>query len=46
MLTAQGCTARRRRLWESLPRPCDAIVIADPQHLTYLANFAISPFGR
>lgn len=44
MLTAEGCAARRRRLWESLPRPCDALLIADPQHLVYLANLVVSPF--
>lgn len=44
MLTAPGCAARRERLWKALPAPCDVLVIADPQHLIYLANFAISPF--
>lgn len=46
MLTAEGCKNRRRRLWESIPqseRP-DWIVIADPQHQMYFANFWESPF--
>jgi Xaa-Pro aminopeptidase len=44
MLTAEGCRARRARLWERLdPRP-DALVISNPKHLTYLANFVLSPF--
>ena len=45
MLTAEGCAARRARLWGALPRPCDLLVVADPQHLIYLANFAPSPFS-
>ncbi|WZO98003.1 M24 family metallopeptidase [Isosphaeraceae bacterium EP7] len=44
MLTAEGCRARRKRLWESLPTPCDALVVADPQHLVYFANFFVTPF--
>ncbi len=44
MLTAEGCGARRKRLWESLPSPCDALVVADPQHLIYFANYVQSPF--
>jgi Xaa-Pro aminopeptidase len=44
MLTAEGCAARRQRLWDALPSPCDILIIADPQHLVYFANFAPSPF--
>jgi Xaa-Pro aminopeptidase len=44
MLTAQGCKVRRQRLWDRLnPKP-DWIVIADPQHLVYFANYYQSPF--
>lgn len=44
MLTPEGCAARRKRLWESLPTPCDALILADPQSLIYFANYAPSPF--
>jgi Xaa-Pro dipeptidase len=44
MLTAEGCKARRRRLWDALPSPCDVLVIADPQHLVYFANLFINAF--
>lgn len=44
MLTAAGCRRRRDRLWDQLdPRP-DWVLIADPQHLVYLANYYPSPF--
>lgn len=44
MLTAEGCAQRRERLWESLPEPCDVLILADPSHLKYFANYAPSPF--
>ncbi len=44
-LTPEGCISRRRRLWDSLRSQCDAIVVSDPAHLIYLANFAPSPFS-
>jgi Xaa-Pro aminopeptidase len=44
MLTREGCGGRRRRLLASLANPCDVVVIADPAHLVYLANFQPSPF--
>jgi Xaa-Pro aminopeptidase len=44
MLTAEGCLARRQRLWDSLPEPCDVLVLSDPHHLIYFANYAQSPF--
>jgi Xaa-Pro aminopeptidase len=44
MLTAEGCAARRKRLWDALPQPCDALVLADPQSLVYFANFYLTPF--
>jgi Xaa-Pro aminopeptidase len=43
MLTAVGCAARRKRLWDSLGGACDTLIVADPQHLTYFANLAIPP---
>lgn len=44
MLTAAGCQARRKRLWDRLPDRPDWIVIADPEFQTYLANYFHSPF--
>jgi Xaa-Pro aminopeptidase len=44
MLTAEGCAARRKRLWDALPGECDVLVLADPQSLIYFANFFIPPF--
>jgi Xaa-Pro aminopeptidase len=44
MLTAEGCAARRERLWGSLPAPCDVLIVGDPSHLTYFAAYAPSPF--
>ena len=44
MLTAEGCAARRERLWEALPSPCDVLVVGDPSHLTYFAGYSPSPF--
>ena len=45
MLTAEGCAARRARLWDALPEPCDALLVADPAHLIYLARFVLDPFS-
>ncbi len=44
MLTAEGCAARRKRLWDALPSPCDVLVVGDPAHLTYFAGYVPSPF--
>ena len=44
MLTSEGCAARRKRLWESLPVPCDALIITTPESLVYFANYEASPF--
>lgn len=47
MLTAEGCRARRRRLWENLNPPPDAdyLLLSDPIHLMYLANFWVDPIS-
>src|SRR5262245_64262023 len=47
MLTAEGCRARRVRLWEALRDRINvqALVLADPLHLVYLANFHVDPFS-
>jgi Xaa-Pro aminopeptidase len=44
MLTAEGCAGRRARLWQSLPAECDILIVGDPAHLIYFADFAPSPF--
>ena len=44
MLTAEGCAARRERLWGALPSPCDLLIVGDPSHLTYFAGYSPSPF--
>ena len=44
MLTSEGCKARRDRLWKALPSACEALVVADPSHLIYFADFDPSPF--
>jgi Xaa-Pro dipeptidase len=43
-LTPEGCAARRSRLWQALPEPCDVLVITAPESLIYLANYGPSPF--
>jgi Xaa-Pro aminopeptidase len=44
MLTAEGCAARRERLWGALPSGCDALIVGDPSHLVYFAGYVPSPF--
>ncbi len=44
MLTAEGCAARRERLWGALPSGCDALIVGDPSHLVYFAGYMPSPF--
>src|SRR5436853_74749 len=46
MLTAEGCKARRLRLWERFDLPgVKEIVLADPAHVRYFANAYITPFS-
>src|SRR4051812_42991620 len=47
MLTAEGCRTRRIRLWEAVRGRIDvpALVLTDPIHLRYLANFHVDPFS-
>jgi Xaa-Pro aminopeptidase len=47
MLTAEGCKQRRQRFWTHLdPKPDgDYLLLADPIHLMYLANFFVDPFS-
>ncbi|MFO0967850.1 MAG: Xaa-Pro peptidase family protein [Gemmataceae bacterium] len=47
MLTAEGCRQRRLRLWERLDPPpeADYLLLSDPVHLVYLANFWVDPIS-
>lgn len=45
MLTADGCLARRARLWDRLPSGIDWVLIADPRHVLYLSGFLIQPLS-
>ncbi len=45
MLTAEGCRARRQRLLERL-KPAYPIVLADPAHLRYFANFHVEAISQ
>src|SRR5262245_28072028 len=44
MLTEPGCEGRRKRLWHEAPSVVEWIIITEPRHLTYFANFFPSPF--
>jgi Xaa-Pro aminopeptidase len=47
MLSVEGCRQRRQRLIERLARAWegDHLLLADPIHLMYLANFTVDPFS-
>ncbi|MEZ6066966.1 MAG: Xaa-Pro peptidase family protein [Planctomycetaceae bacterium] len=45
MLTEQGCLARRQRLWAALPESVQWVLVADPRHVQYLANFWVQPLS-
>jgi Xaa-Pro aminopeptidase len=45
MLTKDGCLSRRRRLWEVVDPQIQWLLIADPRHVNYLANFWIHPLS-
>lgn len=45
MLTKEGCLSRRARLWSAVPSDVEWLLIADPRHVKYLANFWIPPFS-
>ncbi|HTK75267.1 MAG TPA: Xaa-Pro peptidase family protein [Gemmataceae bacterium] len=48
MLTADGCRQRRQRLWNGFDsKPVgDFVVLADPTHLRYFANFFVDPISQ
>jgi len=45
MLTKEGCLSRRKRLWEAVPAEVEWLLVADPRHVQYLANFWIQPLS-
>jgi Xaa-Pro dipeptidase len=47
MLTAEGCRQRRERLWQQIEVPpgTDHLLLSDPIHLAYLANFWVDPIS-
>jgi Xaa-Pro aminopeptidase len=44
-LTESGCRKRRERLWQSIGEDTEWILIADPRHIQYLANFWVQPLS-
>ncbi|MDA0834810.1 MAG: Xaa-Pro peptidase family protein [Planctomycetota bacterium] len=45
MLTQAGCQARRARLWQALPDAIEWVLVTDPRHVHYFANFWIPPYN-
>ncbi len=45
MLTQEGCLARRRRMWKAVAEDLEWVLIADPRHVHYLANFWVNPLS-
>jgi Xaa-Pro aminopeptidase len=47
MLTAEGCRRRRERLWAKLDPPPDSdyLLLSDPIHLVYFANYFVDPIS-
>lgn len=45
MLTKEGCLARRKRLWDAVDENVEWLLIADPRHVHYLANFWVNPLS-
>ncbi len=45
MLTADGCRARRQRFLDRL-KPGGPVLLADPIHLRYFANFSVDPLSN
>jgi Xaa-Pro dipeptidase len=47
MLTAEGCRRRRERLWTKLNPPVDSdyLLLSDPIHLVYFANYWTDPIS-
>lgn len=45
MLTEVGCKSRRERLFSKLPADIEWVLVADPRHVMYLANFWVQPIS-
>lgn len=45
MLTEAGCKSRRERLFSKLPADVEWVLVADPRHVMYLANFWVQPIS-
>jgi Xaa-Pro dipeptidase len=45
MLTAEGCSSRRKRFIDRL-RPTSPIVLTNPVHLCYFANYYVEPISQ
>lgn len=45
MLSAEGCSDRRFRLWDALPAEYEWVLIADPRHVHYFSNFWVNPIS-
>lgn len=45
MLTEAGCKSRRERLFSRLPADIEWVLVADPRHVMYLANFWVQPIS-
>src|ERR1043165_1475156 len=47
MLSAEGCRRRRERLWANLDPPpeSDYVLLSDPIHLVYFANYWVDPIS-
>ena len=47
MLTAEACRRRRERLWAKLDPPpeSDYLLLSDPIHLVYFANYYVDPIS-
>jgi Xaa-Pro aminopeptidase len=44
-LTQTGCRRRRERLWQTVGEDVEWLLIADPRHVQYLANFWVQPLS-
>lgn len=44
-LTQIGCRKRRERLWQAVGDDVEWVLIADPRHVQYLANFWVQPLS-
>jgi Xaa-Pro aminopeptidase len=44
-LTQTGCHRRRERLWQAAGSDVEWLLIADPRHVQYLANFWVQPLS-